>query len=91
MELDPVLDRDGGEMGIRRQITSHANSPQQVKENLAMTVARMDRRDLWLREPGVDKPAGFVDRKRVWEDMATRRETEKSKNGDPGQGDRALL
>ena len=73
-----MLDRQGSEVSIRRQVAGSANCSKESEQNVRMAVSRVDDRYLWSGEPYSNAPAGAADVEGIVENFPIRRDPDEA-------------
>jgi VWFA-related protein len=88
LEFGLVLDGDGCQMGVGRQVAGRAQRYQQTEEDVAVPVARVEDDRRGALEPLADDGARLGGGKRMGHDLAVRGDPDEPQHGGPRQADR---
>ena len=89
VELRLVLDGQGGEVRVRRQITTPAHHLEEIEQNVRMTNSRVDKNRLRSNQPGPDTRASTIHVEGIVEYLGVRGDANEPQDRDPRKADAA--
>ena len=87
VELRLVLDGQGGEMRVRRKITTPAHRLKEIEQNVRMTNSRVDKNRLRSNEPGPDTRASTIHVEGIVEYLRVRGDANEPQDRNPRKAD----
>ena len=88
-ELRLVLDGQGGEVRVGRQIATPAHRLEEIEQNVRMTNSRVDKNRLRSNEPRPDTPASTIHVEGIVEYLRMRGDADEPQDRDPRKADAA--